>query len=101
MIRVGGESILGTILQEILQAFKNKTVLKRVTEHLDAVPLLTLDRDGYKAAAAIHRKCASKGITASTVDCQIAEAAIRNNCLLLTADKDFESIAKHTDLRLA
>jgi predicted nucleic acid-binding protein len=33
--------------------------------------------------------------------CQVAIAAIRHDCLLLSADKDFESIAPLSDLRLA
>jgi len=33
--------------------------------------------------------------------CQIAIAAIRHDCLLLSADKDFERIARLGELRLA
>jgi predicted nucleic acid-binding protein len=39
-------------------------------------------------------------VSASTADCQIAAAAIRNRCFLLTADTDFERIARLSDLRL-
>ena len=92
--------ITGTILQEILQAFRDARTLKTVVSHLDPIPLLPLDRTDFVEAAAIHRQCASNGITTSTTDCQIAEAAIRHDCLLLTADRDFLSIARHTDLKL-
>ena len=36
----------------------------------------------------------------TTVDCEIATAAIRNECMLLTADKDFSRMAQHCDLKL-
>ena len=94
-------AVTGTILQEILQAFRRNAALKTVAEYLDAVPLLTLEREDYIEAAAIHRKCASKGVSASTTDCQIAQAAIRHGYLLLTADKDFVYIAHHCSLKLA
>jgi predicted nucleic acid-binding protein len=89
------------MLQEILQAFRRSTALKTVAEHLEAVPLPFLGRGDYVEAAAIHRKCASKGIFASTTDCQIAQAAIRHGYLLLTADKDFVHIARHSALKSA
>ena len=53
------------------------------------------------AAAGIHRACAQHGVSASTIDCQIAAAAIRCDCALLSADKDFERIARHCGLLLA
>ena len=93
--------ITGTILQEVLQAFRSPATVKKVKERFEAIPLLVLDRADYAEAAAIHRRCASKGIAASTTDCQIAQAAIRNDCFLLTADKDFEYIVLHSSLKLA
>jgi len=93
--------ITGTILQEILQAFKSEATVKKVANHLESVPLIVLDRDDYAKAASVHRRCASKGISVSTTDCQISQAAITNNCLLLSTDRDFEYIARHTPLKLA
>jgi hypothetical protein len=93
-------AITGTILQEVLQAFKNSGTAQRVARNFEALPLLALSRSEYMKAAAIHRKCASKGVAASTVDCQIAEAAIYHGYVLLTADKDFDRIANHTGLKL-
>jgi predicted nucleic acid-binding protein len=94
-------ALTGTILQEILQAFRHAATRRTVSEHLEAVPIIPLDRDDYVAAAALHRRCAAKGIAASTVDCQIAQAAIKAGYLLLTADEDFKFIARHTSLKLA
>lgn len=94
-------AVTGTILQEILQGFRGAVARRKVSEQLEAVPLLSLERSDFEAAAAIHRTCASKGIAASTVDCQIAQAAIRHGHLLLTADRDFEHIAKHASLKLS
>jgi predicted nucleic acid-binding protein len=98
----GGEDVLltGLILQEILQAFRTEAALRKVARYLEPFDLLDLDRDDYVAAARLHRKCAAKGVTASTADCQIAAAAIHKRCVLLTTDRDFERIARLSDLEL-
>lgn len=93
-------ALTGVILQEILQAFRSEADFKRITRYFAPFQLITLGRSDYIEAARLHRRCASIGVAATTIDCQIAIASIRNGCLLLTADKDFERIAKHCDLKL-
>jgi hypothetical protein len=102
LLRDDEEIVLtGLILQEILQAFRMDSLFQRVTRRLEPFPLLDLDRRDFIAAAALHRNCAAKGVSVSTADCQIAASAIRHDCLLLSADKDFERIARLTNLNLA
>jgi predicted nucleic acid-binding protein len=93
--------LTGTILQEVLQAFRDATVARRVAPHLEDLPLLPLRRELFVEAAALHRACAARGLGATTVDCQIAAAAIAYRCQLLTTDRDFERIAELSALRLA
>ena len=93
--------LTGIILQEVLQAFRSETTFRTVARHLAPFPLLRLDRADYVGAAALHRRCAGKGVAVSTADCQIAAAAIRHGCRLLTADADLERIARLSDLALA
>jgi predicted nucleic acid-binding protein len=99
----GGEELLltGLILQEILQAFRREATFRKVAARLDPFPLLEMTRQVHVATARLYRRCAGKGIAATTADCQIAAAAIEHGCLLLTADRDFERIAKVSRLRLA
>jgi predicted nucleic acid-binding protein len=92
--------LTGSILQEILQAFRPEPTFRKVAARLEPFPLLELDRAGYLAAARLHRRCASRGVTVSTVDCQIAVASISNDCALLSTDRDFHRIAEHSKLRL-
>ena len=97
-----GEEVLitGTILQEVLQAFRHPATARKVARHFAPLSLVELARDDYAAAAALHRRCASKGVSASTTDCQIAQAAISSDCPLLTTDRDFGQIARCSDLKL-
>jgi len=52
-------------------------------------------------AARLYRICRSKGVTiASTVDCLIAQMAIRHGLELLTRDRIFLAISQVAPLRL-
>ena len=93
-------SITGSILQEILQAFRRDRQFDRVANFFRPFGIIELERTDYIAAAKLHRDCASKGVAASTIDCQIAIASIKHDCLLLTADKDFHHIAGLCQFRL-
>ena len=90
----------GLVLQEVLQAFRSEPAFRTIVSHLEPFPLLELARSDFVAAADLHRRCAAKGVSASTADCQIAVAAIRNKCVLLTTDRDFERISRFSDLAL-
>ena len=92
--------LTGTILQEILQAFRSDLQLRKMDAYLESFPLLSLGRSGYRDAAGISRRCARRGFGVSTTDCQIAAAAIRHHCHLLTADEDFERIAEVSTLEV-
>ena len=93
--------LTAVILQEVLQAFRSDSTFRRVAAHLKPFPLLEITRSVCVRASRLHRKCASRGIAATTADCQIAAAAIEHGCLLLTADRDFERVAALSPLRLA
>jgi len=92
--------LIGIILQEILQGFKQEKTFSQVITYLDAFPLLPLNRGDFIAAASLRRQAASKGLTLSTPDCQIAAAAINHDCHLLTTDKDFAQMAQWAPLQL-
>ena len=92
--------LTGIVLQEVLQAFRTDAAFRTMVDRLRPFPLLGLDRSDRIRAATLHRRCAASGIAASTADCEIATAAIRHDCRLLTADRDFERIARVSDLRL-
>ena len=92
--------VCGLVLQEVLQAFRSESAFGTVRRHFDAFPLLPLARRDFVEAASLHRRCAATGVVASTTDCQIATAAIRHRCLLLTADRDFERMATVSPLEL-
>ena len=97
-----GEDIylIGIILQEILQGIRKAKDFARLKKYLDAFPLLEIKREPYIKAAELKNHLSKKGIQISTIDALIASAAIVNDCCLYTNDKDFDHIAKHSQLKL-
>ena len=97
-----GERIFlpGVILQEILQGVRHSAQFKKIRESLSYFPFLDVTYDDFIFAAELFNSCRAKGIKATTIDFLIASLAIRNDCLLLTSDKDFIYIAKHSKLKL-
>lgn len=92
--------LIGIILQEILQGIRNKDQFAKVADALSYFPMLEESKDIHLLAAELFNTCRAKGVQASTIDFLITAAAIKNDCVLLTIDKDFERISKHADLQL-
>jgi predicted nucleic acid-binding protein len=65
------------------------------------VNLAQLGRDDVHAAARIYRLCRRSGETIRRPnDCMIAAVAIRNGVAVLHRDKDFDVIARYSDLEV-
>lgn len=95
-----GVFLTGNILQELLDGLRNKQDFDRLQHILEPFPLVPLNRGTYVAAAELRQRCRVKGIQAGPIDCLIAAACIEHGFPLLTADRDFTYIAKHSDLVL-
>jgi predicted nucleic acid-binding protein len=97
-----GDTIVttGLVLQELLQGFSGPKARLSILEHFSAVPLLAPDRDDYIEAAALRNSCRRAGVQAGTIDALIAHLCIRHSLTLLSTDRDFENIAKHTELKV-
>jgi predicted nucleic acid-binding protein len=101
----GGSDLACTdvIAMEILAGARddaNRDWLRRLLYGLE---FLAVDGPAdYEQAAELYRLCRRGGETPRKLtDCLIAAVAIRNDAELLCEDADFESIARHTPLRLA
>ena len=90
------------VVMELLAGARTKADLATIRETLleyPVVPLLGLQ--GYEEAARIYRICWAAGETIRKMtDCLIAAVAIRAGATLLHGDRDFDVIARHTDLRI-
>ena len=93
--------VVPVILTEVLQGFRTDHGFSRARVLLTALPLLTLSADGHVAAARLFRFLRAKGVTVrGAVDCIIAQTCIASGAELLSPDRDFAGIARHSPLRL-
>ncbi len=97
-----GEQIflIGLILQEILSGISAAKLFKRLADYLGAFPLVELSRQDYIKAADLRNGCVKKGIQAGAIDFLIASVCISHDLSLFSSDKDFQSIAGMSDLKL-
>ena len=91
------------IVMEILAGARDDADRDWLRRLLYGLEFLAVDGPAdYEQAAELYRLCRSHGETPRKLsDCLIAAVAIRNEAALLCEDADFETIARHTPLRLA
>ena len=72
--------------------------LRRLLARTTLIPMLPAD---YESAAMLYRHCRNRGETVQKLaDRLIASVAIRSDVSLLHDDRDFEVLARHTELRI-
>lgn len=92
--------LTGVIYQEVLQGVRLEKQRLELIKHLAPFSMLDPDRLTHERAARLKDRCLRAGISVSTIDVLIAQVAIDFGCALLTADEDFQAIAKHSRLQL-
>ena len=92
--------LMGCILQELLDGVKSAQQFELLAEYLAPFPLIAHERADYVEAARLKNLCRSQGVQGGTVDFLIAATCIRRNYPLLSADADFQHIARHCELLL-
>ena len=97
-----GETILttGIILQELLQGFAGPKDRGLILDRFTALPLLVPDRRDHIGAAELRNHCRRRGVQIGTIDALLAQLCIRHNLTMLSTDKDFESVARLSELKL-
>jgi hypothetical protein len=97
-----GETVLttGLVLQELLQGFGQPKSRDRIIERFSALPLIAPDREDHIEAASLRNQCRRAGVQIETIDALLAQLCLRHDLIMLTADRDFGAIAKHSALRL-
>ena len=90
------------VIMELLAGARTASELRATRSRLLAFPMLRVeDLVTYERASAVWRACRVAGEPVrNTIDCLIAAVAIREGASVLHADRDFDAIARHTDLRI-
>jgi len=90
----------GLVIQELLQGFHGPTQRRRILAEFRVLPVLMPEVEDHVEAAALRNHCRRRGVQIGTIDALLARLAIRHGLHLLTADRDFESMALHCPLSL-
>ena len=91
------------VLQEVLQGFRDERAHRIARDAMLALPIVEapLRTEVVLAAAELYRAARRAGVTPrSSVDCLIAECAIRNGLAVLHHDRDFEALARVSPLEV-
>ena len=94
LIEEGMVVLIGPVRQEILSGIKQPQQFERLRERLEAFPDLELNTRDFEKAAELCNLCIAKGVQAAHTDFIIAASAINRGYAVLTADKDFDHIAR-------
>lgn len=94
----------GPVLQEVLQGLRMGTASSKFEDRIRSLPCLSdpLPVELFLQAAEIYREGRRRGRTVrSPIDCLIAAIAIDHGIPILHRDRDFDTIAEYTPLRIS
>ncbi len=103
MLEKNEEPVLFPVIAlEVLAGFKNDGEFNKVRAIFNRLDTLGLSPEVHIKAAVLYRVLRKKGVTVRGVtDCLIAQGCIEYGATLLTLDRDFKTIARHSALKLA
>ena len=94
-------AVLPIVVTEVLQGFKSDRGFRLAEGVLTALLVITPDLGCHVRAAELFRSLRRRGVTVrGAVDCLIAQLCLDLDALLLSPDRDFDHVARHTPLRL-
>lgn len=102
------DALLGTriatcdpVRMEVLAGARDERHLNDLRRLLARASVLPTASGDYENAAMLYRACRQSGATVrKLIDCLIAAVAIRADVPILHADADFDTLARHTPVRV-
>ena len=91
------------VIQEVLQGFRDEAAYRAARESMLSFPVVEspLGVDAFEHAVDLYRRARRAGITVrSGVDCLIAACAERNDLTVLHHDRDYDALARVSQLRV-
>lgn len=90
------------VVMELLAGTRSDRQYRAIRRRLLRFPMVRVEGLAtYERAAAVWRACRAGGEPVrTTMDCLIAAVAIREGATVLHQDRDFDVIARHTELQV-
>ena len=93
--------LCGIILAEVLQGIRSDEDYIKTKDYLDDLVFLPMQHATFIRAAEVYTSLRKRGVTIrKPVDCMIASVAIEHDIPLLHNDRDFNYMAKYSNLRV-
>jgi hypothetical protein len=93
-------AITGIIALELLGGAKTEKEYERLKSRLDALYYIETTKSLWDAASKLAFDLKRKGVNAPYTDILIAASAMQEKAILLHADSHFDTIAKHSSLKV-
>ncbi len=95
-----GAAICDPVRLELLAGARNESDLQNIYRLLSQATVIPMLPEDYDLAAELYRRCRRGGETVrKLIDCLIAAVAIRSGIPVLHNDRDFDVLARHTELQ--
>lgn len=89
------------VRMEVLAGARDENHLRELRRLLARASVIVTSSGDFETASTLYRVCRREGETVRRlIDCLIAAVAIRADTAVLHADTDFDTLARHTALRL-
>lgn len=88
------------VMAELIQGAKSEKEIAVIGKFMDAFTILDQTELTWLKAGRLSHELKRKGKNINLTDCYIAVLAMENDCALLTLDKHFTDISRHTGLEL-
>lgn len=95
-------AVTQVVVMEVLAGARSRSHLAELRDHMLLFPVLPLEGlSGYEAAAELFRICRAEGESVRNLtDCLVAVVTIEAGASLLHNDRDFETLARWSELRI-
>ena len=94
-------AICDVVKMEVLAGARDESNLRALRRLLARSVTMNVRPTDYEDAATLFRQCRMQGVTVrKLMDCLIAAVAIRSDVPVLHFDREFDVLARHTDLRV-
>ena len=101
LLRAENVAICDAVRIEVLAGARDDLHLVTISRALDQATVIPMQSADYDTAAALYRRCRRQGETVrKLIDCLIAAVAIRAGIPVLHNDRDFDELARHSELQI-
>ena len=99
-LAIGSVVLPPVVVAELVSGVRHGANRAALIDLLEDLPLHETPRDHWIRVGELRRALSEKGLTVSTPDAHVAQCALDRDAPLLSRDRVFSRVARHSSLRL-